>query len=306
MFGLKSGGLGLGQPITLIQNIKTIENYIPKLEQKFAYAKADAQPYQPKELELSSFDQRAFSYCKFKMWSKYLTLDTVDQILWTQNQGGNNYISKYFKIMKTTDWQQRSGFIDYECIEDFQNTPNLPGETIDDPVGVAICDIIANWFFVQGTPLYQGQIFLYNSNYTPQPFTGFLIIVQRTNVRAWDVGSASAPIHNLDGTISQTISQSLKETYTIQIISADGSATKASGTTQLALNPEKEYARKKQTEVFFQLANTSECENISDQTGGTEVSRWMIKVDCLTQRTQQMPPIGTIALVDVNNWFISQ
>jgi hypothetical protein len=282
----------------LIQNIQAIQNYVPTTTQKIAYAKADAQPFMPQELELSPFDQRSFSYYKFKIWSKYLTLGTIDQILWTQNQGGNNYISTYFKIIKTTNWEQRSGFVEYECVEDFQNTPNFPGETMEDLVGVGICDIISNWFFVQGIPLYAGQIFLYNSNYTPQPVKGFLIVVQLTNVEAWDVGSESEPTENPDGTVSSTITQSLRETYTIQVISADSSATIASGITQLALNPEKDYANKKQTEIGFRMANTTECENISGTTGGSTVTRWMIKVVCQTQRTQSQPPIGRVEIVD--------
>lgn len=293
MLGFKKYSSASGQPVLLISNKKTIVNYVPSVSQAPSQARANIQPFRQKELLLNPIDQRAWSWYRFFIQSPYVNLDVGDNILW---------IKDYYKVMNTNDWQITNGFVQYDCIKDYQNTPNIAGPNINQPNGLALCDIIDNYYTSIAQPLNNGQIFLYNSNYTPPSKTGFFIIVQLTKIESYGFGGIPRE-KNTDGSTTQTLTQETKETYSIQIVSSDGSATNEAQNVSLALQQQRDYVAIKSQEVGFNLAEISNAENISDQTGGSIVNRWLIKTSLLSSKSQAIKGSIYYDMVDTSLWL---
>jgi hypothetical protein len=305
MLGSKKFSASPGEPILLVNNQKTIINYIPVPRQTPTQAYANVQPYKPKELLLAPIDQRSWGHYRFFVqvpdWMNQeaslnppiVTLNTANQIYW---QGS------CYKILTSESWQKTNGFVKYECLKDFQNSPNIITPPTSWANGIALCDIISEFFTTQGQPLLDGQIFLMNSNYTPEDLTSFLIVVQLNKIEAFGFGGV--PTKKDSSTLStETVTQSTKEYYTIEIVSSDGSAMDAVPLVSLALQGERDYVSKKQVEVGFNLADVSDATNLSGVTGGTICTRFRINVALLSSRTAIISGIKTYSTANLSVWF---
>lgn len=257
-------------PIVIIFNQKTIQNYQPVSKFYPMQAYADVQPYKPRGLELAIADQRTWDWKSFVVNSP-IEADNGDSIL---------YNTTYYKIMNILPFQDRAGFNNYICIKDFQNTPNFQGQTINAPNGLAICNIIENCFAnsKETNPLFDGQIFLYNSNYTLPSITTFFVIVRLKQARS--IGSQTTyNLNQTTGETEETISTALQEVYEINIVSADGSSADIPlNVVKNALNSS--YSKKKQTEDGFTLGTVNDELDESGTIGGTTATRKVITINC--------------------------
>jgi hypothetical protein len=305
MLGSKKFSPSSGQPVLLVGDEKVIQNYVPVSTLTPTQGYANARPFKPKELILNPNDQRSWSYYKFfvqipdyvnqdsSLNPPMVTASTADQIWW-----GN----EKYKIITTEDWQKTNGLVKYECIKDFQNTPDIRTPPTSWINGIALCDIISQMFQTQGTPLDNGQIFLMNSNYTPPSTTDFLIVIQLLKIEA--TGFGGIPTEKTSPTsATETVVQTTQETYSIEVVSADGSAEEAISVVSLALVSERDYAQKKQYEVGFNIASVSDASNISNTTGGSTCTRWRINVRLLSSRSRQITGIETYSTTNLSLWF---
>lgn len=306
MLGSKKFSPSLGQPILLVNNNKAIVNYLPVTTQTPTQATANVQPYKPKELLLSPIDQRSWGHYRFFVqipdWAnqegnlnpQIVTAQTADQIYWKDI---------CYKIIASESWQTTNGFIKYECIQDFQNSPNNASPPTSWQNGIAVCDIISEFFITQNQPLFDGQIFLMNSNYTPLDLTGFFIVVQLSKIET--IGFGGVPMKKTTfGEAEETITQSTIEHYAVEVVSADGSALLAvQEFISLALQGERTYVQQKQTEVGFNLADVSEWTNISGTTGGTTCTRARLNVKLMSSRTKSISGIKIYETFNLSSWF---
>jgi hypothetical protein len=130
------------QPVLLISNKKKIINYVPTLIRTSAQSWAKIQPYKPQKLLLDPMDQRAFSHYEFVVQAPS---GSVKENLPTLLTAGDSILwgATYYKVIDFINYQQTHGIVKYECIQDFQNISNTAETNIDQPNGIALCDIIA-------------------------------------------------------------------------------------------------------------------------------------------------------------------
>lgn len=287
MLGFKQRGLSFAEPILLIGNKKHIVNFTPQTTRQPLRANAKVQPHQ-RSLSLSPIDQRSFKEWDFYTNAK-IRFDPADLILWRNT---------YYKILSDTDWSL-DGHVCYTAIEDFYSRPNFAPITFNNKVAIGICEIISNTLAQIGKPAFDGQIFVYNSNYTvPIPQT-FFVVVQLVSTQAIAVGNSIQ--EDANGVPYEALSNGTIEQYEINIFSADASTSGMINTIRLGFNSI--YSIEKQREVGFTLNIEPEIDNISGSIGATIVDRWVIKTQCQTTNKLVLNPICTYTSIDFTTVF---